>query len=163
METSGPLIEQTGGIASGMSGSPVFVDGRLVGAIAYGFGYADHRIGLVTPIGDMLRVLERMGAEDAAAQAPSPVGPRQVAFAPDEATAAQLLAQLPPGTEVLVPLATPLMAAVRAPALHLVEGGRSSSLGSLPHRAHRDGPRLGPAGDGLFPAGERLWRPAPGR
>lgn len=130
VETSGPLIEQTGGIASGMSGSPVFVDGRLVGAIAYGFGYADHRIGLVTPIGDMLRVLERMGAEDAAAQAPSPAGPRQVAFAPDEATAAQLLAQLPPGTEVLVPLATPLMAGGFGPrALHLVEGWAKRLLG----------------------------------
>ena len=30
----GDLIEKTGGVAQGMSGSPVYVDGRLVGAVA---------------------------------------------------------------------------------------------------------------------------------
>ena len=32
---SGPLIEQTGGIAQGMSGSPILQDGRLVGAVTH--------------------------------------------------------------------------------------------------------------------------------
>ena len=49
-------IEKTGGIAAGMSGSPVFIDGELIGALAYGFSMADHTIGLVTPIDDMLQV-----------------------------------------------------------------------------------------------------------
>ena len=31
----GDLIEKTGGVAQGMSGSPVYVDGRLVGAVAF--------------------------------------------------------------------------------------------------------------------------------
>ncbi|MCQ2359490.1 MAG: hypothetical protein MJ055_05460, partial [Phascolarctobacterium sp.] len=33
---SGDLIEKTGGVAQGMSGSPVYIDGRLVGAVAFG-------------------------------------------------------------------------------------------------------------------------------
>ena len=48
IRASGPLIERTGGIAAGMSGSPVYVKGRLVGAIGYGWGFSDHRLGLVT-------------------------------------------------------------------------------------------------------------------
>lgn len=56
VKADGPVIEKTGGIAAGMSGSPVFIDGRLVGAIGYGWNFADHRLGLVTPIEDMMRV-----------------------------------------------------------------------------------------------------------
>ena len=33
---SGPVMDQTGGIAHGMSGSPVYINGKLVGAVAYG-------------------------------------------------------------------------------------------------------------------------------
>lgn len=57
VKTSGRVIEDTGGIAAGMSGSPVYVNGKLVGAIAYGFGSADQTIGGVTPIQPMLDVL----------------------------------------------------------------------------------------------------------
>lgn len=53
IRAEGALIEKTGGIAAGMSGSPVFIDGRLVGAIGYGWNFSDHRLGLVTPIEDM--------------------------------------------------------------------------------------------------------------
>ncbi|WP_301859546.1 SpoIVB peptidase S55 domain-containing protein [uncultured Megasphaera sp.] len=53
---SGPLIEQTGGIAQGMSGSPVYIDDKLVGAIAYGWSFTNSRVGMITPIGDMLKL-----------------------------------------------------------------------------------------------------------
>ena len=53
---SGPLIEETGGIAQGMSGSPVYIDGKLVGAIAYGWSFTNSRVGMITPIGDMLKL-----------------------------------------------------------------------------------------------------------
>jgi hypothetical protein len=56
VRASGPLMERTGGIAAGMSGSPVFVEGKLVGAIGYGWDFSDHRLGLVTPIEDMASV-----------------------------------------------------------------------------------------------------------
>lgn len=54
----GDLIEKTGGVAQGMSGSPVFVDGRLVGAVAYGKSFNDPHYCFLTPIGKMLRLLD---------------------------------------------------------------------------------------------------------
>ena len=42
------------GIAAGMSGSPVYVDGRLMGAIAYGWSFAKEALAGVTPIESML-------------------------------------------------------------------------------------------------------------
>lgn len=50
--------ERGGGIAAGMSGSPIYVDEKLLGAIGYGWTFTDHRLGLVTPIGDMLALWE---------------------------------------------------------------------------------------------------------
>ena len=53
---SGPLIEQTGGIAQGMSGSPVYINGKLLGAVAYGWSFSNSRVGMITPIQDMLKL-----------------------------------------------------------------------------------------------------------
>ena len=54
----GDLVERTGGIAQGMSGSPVYIDGRLVGAVAYGKSFNDPHYCFLTPIGDMLKMLD---------------------------------------------------------------------------------------------------------
>lgn len=56
VKVSGPLIDETNGIAQGMSGSPVYINGKLLGAIAYGFPQSNGRIGMVTPISDMLKL-----------------------------------------------------------------------------------------------------------
>jgi hypothetical protein len=53
VRASGQPIEHTG-IAAGMSGSPVYVDGRLIGAIAYAWPFSKEPIAGVTPIGEML-------------------------------------------------------------------------------------------------------------
>ena len=53
---SGPVMDKTGGIAHGMSGSPVYINGKLVGAVAYGWGFADGTIGMITPIADMVKL-----------------------------------------------------------------------------------------------------------
>lgn len=58
VRTFGNLIDRTGGIAQGMSGSPVYIDGKLVGAISFGWSFTDHKIGMVTPIADMLKLWE---------------------------------------------------------------------------------------------------------
>lgn len=58
VRVSGPVIDQTGGIAQGMSGSPVLIDGKLVGAVAYGWGFSDARLGLLTPAEDMVKLWE---------------------------------------------------------------------------------------------------------
>ena len=48
----------TGGIVSGMSGSPAYIDGKLIGAIAYGFTFSRQPIGGITPIEDILQTAE---------------------------------------------------------------------------------------------------------
>ncbi len=57
VRAGGPFIERVGGVAAGMSGSPVYLelDGEdaLLGAIGYVFPDADHSVALVTPIGVM--------------------------------------------------------------------------------------------------------------
>jgi len=52
-----PRLKHTG-IIRGMSGSPVFVGGKLVGAVAYGFPYSKDPIGGITPIEAMMEVGE---------------------------------------------------------------------------------------------------------
>ena len=53
----GPLIEETGGAISGMSGSPIYFNGRLAGALSAGYKdmYPTQRI-MLTPIEDMLKI-----------------------------------------------------------------------------------------------------------
>lgn len=57
VRASGPFIESVGGVAAGMSGSPVYLpfDGEdaLLGAIGYVFPEADHSVAMVTPIAAM--------------------------------------------------------------------------------------------------------------
>lgn len=55
-EFSGAPIERAGGIAHGMSGSPVYIDGKLVGAVAYGWGFSRSNIGMITPIEQMVKL-----------------------------------------------------------------------------------------------------------
>lgn len=43
------------GIVAGMSGSPVYVNGRLIGAISYGWPFSKEPVGGVTPIESMLK------------------------------------------------------------------------------------------------------------
>ncbi|MFP4197994.1 MAG: SpoIVB peptidase S55 domain-containing protein [Halanaerobium sp.] len=51
-------VDEYGGIAAGMSGSPIYIDDQLIGAIGYGWNNSDHRFGLVTPIERMLKLLD---------------------------------------------------------------------------------------------------------
>ncbi len=73
--SGGPLADT--GVLAGMSGSPVFVDGKLVGAVAYSWGFAKEAIAGITPIEEMLAV--------ASASGPPPAGPRAGAgLTPDD-------------------------------------------------------------------------------
>ena len=56
VKVSGEAIKQAGGIASGMSGSPVYVDNKLIGGLSSGWLLTDHTVGLVTPIEEMLEI-----------------------------------------------------------------------------------------------------------
>jgi hypothetical protein len=58
IKASGPLLQKSGGIAQGMSGSPVYIDGRLAGAVAYGKAFSDPNYCFLTPINEMLRLFD---------------------------------------------------------------------------------------------------------
>ncbi len=48
----GPLAET--GVIAGMSGSPVYIDGKLLGAVAYSFPFSKEPIAGITPISEMI-------------------------------------------------------------------------------------------------------------
>lgn len=47
---------RTTGIIAGMSGSPIYVEGRVIGALAYAWQFAKEPIAAITPIEEMLRL-----------------------------------------------------------------------------------------------------------
>lgn len=97
--SGGPLART--GVMQGMSGSPVYIDGRLAGALAMGFAFSKEPIAAIRPIEDMLR-LETAGPRPPVRLA-GPAGP-----------GAKLTVLLPAREEVLaagermVDIATPI-------------------------------------------------------
>jgi len=55
----GPLAQS--GVLEGMSGSPVFLDGKFAGAVSYAFGFAKEPFCGITPADEMLALLDRGG------------------------------------------------------------------------------------------------------
>jgi hypothetical protein len=69
----GAKVEYTG-VVAGMSGSPVYLDGKLAGALAFRIGeFSKEPIAGVTPIADMLEInaLDKSPAEETAATKPT--------------------------------------------------------------------------------------------
>ena len=65
--SGGPLAET--GVIAGMSGSPVYVDGKLVGAVALAFPFSKEAITGITPIQEMLDVVPETADSGTTAQA----------------------------------------------------------------------------------------------
>jgi len=63
IKCSGPHVDKAG-IIAGMSGSPVFIDGKLAGAVSFGWQYGKEPIGGLTPIEDMLDVIDVYSSGD---------------------------------------------------------------------------------------------------
>ncbi len=53
---SGGGLEHTG-VLAGMSGSPVYIDGKLLGAVAFAFPFSKEPIAGITPIAEMINVV----------------------------------------------------------------------------------------------------------
>jgi hypothetical protein len=63
----GPLAHT--GVIAGMSGSPVYIDGRLVGAVSYSLGqFSKEAIAGITPIGEMIEAATFASPRPAAAR-----------------------------------------------------------------------------------------------
>src|SRR2546421_10651784 len=71
---SGPNVEKTG-VFAGMSGSPVYIDGKIVGAIAFSFPFSKEPIAGITPIKQMIDLFNKGSANL------KPKEPRVVSFA----------------------------------------------------------------------------------
>lgn len=54
---SGPVIDFSNGIAGGYSGSPVYIDGKLLGAVSMAIPFSDTHVGGITPIQRMVKSL----------------------------------------------------------------------------------------------------------
>jgi hypothetical protein len=104
VELEGPKVEHSG-VVAGMSGSPVYFDGRLAGAIALKMGiFSKEAIAGVTPIENMLDVSRAEPAAKSASLAlPAPM-PGRVDI---PASLAQTM-RLSPGN-FLTPIQTPLV------------------------------------------------------
>ena len=122
---TGPVIDEAGGTAAGMSGSPIYIDDRLIGALSYGYKFAgqDNDLSLATPIEDMLKLLGAAsgGREtagflprfyEAADPFPAPVGLiSRVVLMRSTADAAAYNALPLPHLLAVAPTAVPLFAA----------------------------------------------------
>jgi SpoIVB peptidase S55 len=75
---SGNNLEKSGVIA-GMSGSPVYVNEHLIGAVAYGWPFSEEPIAGITPIESMLDIRHVPASAPVPIGAPAPAGSRPAA------------------------------------------------------------------------------------
>lgn len=120
---SGSNVEKTG-VFAGMSGSPVFIDGKLVGAIAFSFPFSKEPIAGITPVQQMIDIFEKgSGSETQKTREPRAVSFAQLAgtewkpVLPKQAVAgAPLIASVAAGSPLIpflgqqmTPIATPIV------------------------------------------------------
>ena len=120
---TGANVEKTA-VFAGMSGSPVYIDGRLVGAIAFSFPFAKEPIAGITPIKQMIDIFEKGSAgETKRVQEPRTVSFAQLAatdwkptYPKPAVTGAPLMATVSEGSPLMalmgqqmVPIATPMV------------------------------------------------------
>src|SRR5438309_7354482 len=101
-------------VAGGMSGSPVYVDGKLIGAIALRLSiFSPDAICGITPIELMLEINDFDQSRPTDARTPDKAASRREASVPSEllaqAVAAGALPNLPKQTPLMTPIETPLV------------------------------------------------------
>ena len=126
-------------IAQGMSGSPIYIEGRLVGALAYTWGWSRHALAGITPIETMLAEGSRPEEGRPSGAAPptrlkTPKGAAAAATSPSD----------------LRPIGTPLCVGGFSAAAReaLAEAAHASGFTLAAGAASTSGPALGPWVDG---------------
>ncbi len=56
-KVSGPVVDRAGVIA-GMSGSPIYIDGKVIGALSYSWQFEKEAVAGITPIDEMLKIAQ---------------------------------------------------------------------------------------------------------
>ena len=105
----GKKVEYTG-VVAGMSGSPVYIDGKLVGAIAYRIGeFSKEPIAGITPAGTMLEIddMDKLPAPDVVQSVG--VGKREASRTSGPSEGADLSGQAAGYANLLKPIETPLV------------------------------------------------------
>ena len=118
---SGPPVSQGFGVVSGMSGSPIYVNGKIIGALAYAWPFAKTPVAGVTPIAQMLEAFQ---------PGSSPVRPQGTLRAAEPflidgrrivrgvvAPSESVLPAAGQDTAALVPIATPVLVSGLSPRL----------------------------------------------
>lgn len=119
---TGANVEKTG-VFAGMSGSPVYIDDKLVGAIAFSFPFSKEPIAGITPIQQMIDIFEKGSASTQRPREPRAVSFAQLASTEWKASlpkqivgATSLIASVSAGSPMLpllgqqmTPIATPLV------------------------------------------------------
>ncbi len=107
----GPI--DTAGVIQGMSGSPIYLDGRLAGAVAFGWTFMTEPICGIQPIQHMLPVLHEAGTVTPTGMATPPSRPAALELSAEQvATLEDFPVQ---GGVRLEPLATPISVGGIAP------------------------------------------------
>jgi hypothetical protein len=105
----GTKVEYTG-VVAGMSGSPVYIDGKLAGALAFRIGeFSKEPIAGVTPIADMLEInaLDKSPAEETSSARPGAITMAGKTATPGDAGSLPTAAQ--DYANYLKPIETPLV------------------------------------------------------
>jgi hypothetical protein len=110
VELSGHGLE-IAAVAQGMSGSPVYIDGKLLGAVAFGWQGALRPIAGVTPAGELVGVSAQPVAPAMARSAASEDLSALFGLAADHGLAAALFADAPAAGWPAAPAALPLAGA----------------------------------------------------
>jgi hypothetical protein len=116
--TSGPVVDRKLQTVSGMSGSPIYLDDRLIGAYAYGWNFQQEPIAGVTPIAAMLESTQPGAVNPPLVGSLTPRGKvialgdkliTRVRVAGTRSDASALQAKADPTTLVLAPVAAPVL------------------------------------------------------
>lgn len=159
--SSDPRLEHSG-IVGGMSGSPIFIEDKMVGALSYGWRFNKDPLGALTPISNMLEVGALPYRPEVLLR---PSGPRGRSRAGAKAWADQMLGlqtdPLPPRRRPdeleqglgMAPLPLPLTVSGLSPSTARMLG---ETFGMVPVRGGS-----GPAGSGSAdaPAKPKTWKP----
>lgn len=155
-----PLLQRSGTVG-GMSGSPIYIEGRLIGALAYGWLYAMDPVAGVTPIETMLDELQRPLRPMPPITGPPIPAPRVQASSRGGASGGGLGS--PPtywqrfqGSEGPVPAATPLLLGGFSARVRRLVQELLGDFGMIPVEAGGAGRALGRAGPTPFVPGAAI-------
>ncbi len=114
--SGGPITARGANIIQGMSGSPVYINGKMIGAVAYGpRNFAKEPLGMLTPIEDMLDSLDPAlpsrpsGLSSEVAALESPIQTADGTISSVEIRSPSAACDAPKGRLIMSPLMTPVM------------------------------------------------------